>query len=53
MEPDAPIEGDEFPVEVVEDLEPGWLFRQQDREAASEWFNVAGVITDFWQDVFE
>ena len=53
MEPDAPIEGDEFPVEVVEDLEPGRLFRQENGESASERFDVAGMITDFRKDIFE
>jgi hypothetical protein len=52
VEPDAPVERDKLPVEVVEDLKPGRLFREEDREASGEWFDVAGVITDFRQDVF-
>jgi hypothetical protein len=53
MKSNAPVERDQIPIEVVEDLEPGWLFREKNGEAAGEWFNVAGVITDFWQDVFK
>lgn len=52
MESNAPVERDKVPIEVVEDLESGWLFCQEDREASGEWFDVTGMFTDLWQDVF-
>jgi hypothetical protein len=52
MKSNAPIERNQIPIEVVDNLKSGRLFREEHREASGEWFDVAGVITDFRQDVF-
>lgn len=53
VEPDAPVECDEVAVDVVEDFEPGRIFCEENREAAGEWLDVAGVLADSWQDILE
>ncbi len=52
MKSNAPVKRNQIPIEVVENLKSRRLFREENREASGEWFDVAGVITDFRQDVF-
>ena len=53
MEPDAPVEGDQIAIDVIEDLDSGSWFCQENGEASGEWFHIADVIWDVWKDVFE
>jgi len=53
VESDAPVEGDEVAVDVVEDFEARRLFCKEDGEAAGEWLDVAGVLADPWKDILE
>jgi hypothetical protein len=46
MEADAPIEGDQFAVDIIENLDPGSRFCQENGEASCEWFHIADVIWD-------
>ena len=53
VETDAAVEGDEIAVEIVEHLDTRTRLRKEDGKSSGERFDVASVLTDFWQDVLE
>jgi hypothetical protein len=53
MEAHAAVERDQVAVEIVEHLNTRTRLREEDGESPCERLDVAGVVTDFRQDVFE